>query len=441
MLSHLRTALNSVSKILIYSLSAILAFSIIHIAIKKISPEESSLSPSSIGAKIVQSLGGKLRKKDIIEALGPKLKSFPLPVENEKIKLDDDTVLNVEYTLNQELQKTVSKLFTTAKVHYGAFVAMDPGTGKVLSMVSHGMNNENLALRSTFPAASIFKVVTAASAIESGKLKHDSLIPVVGSYHTLYKRNLFKAGGINPNDSPRFARLITFADAFAKSVNSVFGKVGIFGVGEDGILKTALKFGFNNLIPFEFNVNTSVVQPPSSDYEIAEVASGFTRGNTLSPLHGALIASSVANNGQMMEPAIIEKVTDSDGLPIYEQTPNLFSHAIDSQTANELKIMLNRTVTNGTSRGAFRTISKIKENSDFYIGGKTGTLDGTDPPGRYDWFVGFAEKNGKKLSFSTLCIHGEYRGMKATELTRKALENYFNPVLAKNEQRKKRRRR
>ncbi|MBI3555436.1 MAG: hypothetical protein HY074_04135, partial [Deltaproteobacteria bacterium] len=223
-------------------------------------------------------------KADVARILGKR------QVTTTRIEEND---LTVDYSINQRLQETIEQTLKRGKVPYGAFVAMDARTGQVLAMVSHGMKGENLGLRASYPAASIFKIITAAAALESHKFTHDSMIPVLGSFHTLYKRNVLKGGGITPENSPRYARLISFEDALAKSVNSVFGKVGLFGVGTDGLRKIAARFQFGKEIPFELPLEQDAVIVPGSEdqFGIAESASGYTRHNTLNPLHGALIAA------------------------------------------------------------------------------------------------------------------------------------------------------
>ncbi len=394
------------------------------------------LHPSDLFSRIEKSYliasHKRITREKMTETLRAQNKSRDIS-EFFKVFKGKDHEYTVQTTIHPILQHDIKTTFKKAQIAYGAFVAIDPTTGKVLSMVSYGMKNQNLALRATFPAASIFKIVTASAAIESGKFKHDSLIPVLGSYHTLYKRNLFKSGALEPESSPRYARLISFADALAKSVNSVFGKIGIFGLGSDGIKKAARQFAFNREIPFELNVESSKSLVPEDEYGLAESASGFTKNNTISPLHGALIASAIANEGAMMQPTLIERLTNEQGQLAYEFEPHVFSHSTDEKTSEELKVMLNRTITNGTSRTSFSGIDKSTSLSNLFIGGKTGTLEGWDPRGRYDWFVGFADNGHKKLAVSALCIHGKYRGMKASKIARTAFETYFKILLASND--------
>ncbi len=64
--------------------------------------------------------------------------------------------------------------------------------------------------------------------------------------------------------------------------------------------------------------------------------------------------------------------------------------------------------------------------SNVEVGGKTGTLNGTDPAGTYDWFVGYAHRNDRKLAFAALCINKEKWHVKSAYVARKAIEHYFS---------------
>ena len=106
----------------------------------------------------------------------------------------------------------------------------------------------------------------------------------------------------------KYTNKTSFKKAFASSVNSVFGKLGIFDLGQEVMSDYADKFLFNEIIPFDFPVEMSTIQIPDDDYGLAEIASGFNRKTMISPLHAALLASVVANNGIMMSPWLVEKI-------------------------------------------------------------------------------------------------------------------------------------
>lgn len=339
--------------------------------------------------------------------------------------------LEIEYTIDSELQAFAQQLLQRAQVPYGAFVAIDPNNGQVLAMVSHNasdksLSDQNLATRATFPAASLFKVITAAGALESKQLSMDSRIPVIGSLHTLYKRNIFKAGGLSPESAPRGARLISFQEALAKSVNSAFGKVGIFSLRGPGIRAIGDKFLFDKEIPFELALDKSELVVPTDDFGLAETASGYNRTTTISPLHAALIAAAISNDGRLFEPSVVHRVRElKSNKEVYNFESKEIAQVLPPATAQELKVMMQRTVIDGTSRKSFRGFWKSKRNKDIFVAGKTGTLNGLNPVGHYDWFMGLAELHGKRIALAALCIHGKYYGIKASYIARRAIESYF----------------
>lgn len=372
-----------------------------------------------------------LAKNDLSPILDKRVSPAAPFAPAETIKIDDNE-FNVQYSIDSHLQEKIEQTIRRGKVPYGAFVAMDARTGQILAMVTHGKRGENMTLRSTFPAASIFKVVTAAAAIENGKLQYNSMIPVKGSYHTLYRQNVLRAGGIDPAEAPRRTRLISFEEALAKSVNSVFGKVGIFGVGSEGLRNVAARFGFNKPLPFELPVGVSRATIPDGNFELAESASGFTRLNTLSPLHGALIAAAVSNEGVMMEPGVVRRAISIDGKVGYEFQPKQLATILDKSTAHQLSLMMHKTIIDGTSRHAFHGMNRSLALNGVFIGGKTGTLNGDDPAGRYDWFIGFGEREQTRIAVAALCIHSSRRGIKASQVARTAFETIFQQTIAEN---------
>jgi cell division protein FtsI/penicillin-binding protein 2 len=332
----------------------------------------------------------------------------------------------IHYSVESRLQKTMERLYSANNIKYSAFVAIEPSTGRVLSLVSRSQRRrDNLALQASFPAASVFKVITAAAALESGQFHNDSRIPVRGEFHTLLKRDVLAGGGLDSSTRPRFARLITLEDALAHSVNSVFGKLGIFGIGGDGLLRMARRFGFDTEIPFELPVESDHISVPEDPFGLAAIASGFSPEVTLSPLHAALIAATVANGGVMMEPSIVERVESEGGQTEYSFQPTPIGRVLEETDARELGLMMHRTVTDGTSRRHFT--SSDDALSQVFIAGKTGTLYGPNPKGLYDWFVGFAEKNGQKIAVAVMTIHGSRYGLKASRVARVAFESWFAP--------------
>jgi len=335
--------------------------------------------------------------------------------------------LSVQYTLDPELQGTMERLYQQYRPEYGAFVALDPDTGAVLSMVSHSNDStlqENLALRATFPSASIFKVVTAAAALSKAGYSPESVIPFTGSNHTLYKSHVLK------NDiHPRWARRMTLKEAFGRSVNTVFGRIGAHRLGAAPLREFADRFGFDQTLGGDFPVQVGHAEIQNDAWELAEAASGYTKDNTMSPIHGALIAAAVVNGGKMMEPYIVSSVHRSDGQQLFSALPKVKQTAVSTDTAEDLKHLMRATITHGTSRKSFRGFAKgIFKSTE--VGGKTGSLTGDNPRGKVDWFVGYADHRGKRIAVAALTIHGKLWRVKSSWLARRSMETYIKSQFA-----------
>jgi len=327
--------------------------------------------------------------------------------------------LSVTYTIDPPLQEKMTNFFAKYKVPYGVFVAISPKTGKVLAMVEHsekGKGDQHLALRATYPAASLFKLITAAAAIENGKVEPETVIRFNGGLYTLTSRNWVD----NPK---RDKNKITLADAMGKSCNVAFAKVALKWLGSEDLLHYAEIFGFNKALDFELPVQMSQASLENTQESIAKTAAGFGHV-TLSPLHGALIASVIGNDGKMIAPRIIDKIS-LDGRDIYNFKAKELDTCISTETADKLKYMMTKTIESGTSRHAFYTRKGRAYLKDITIGGKTGTLEGDNPPGDYSWFVGIAPLEDPEIAVAALVINQPAWQIKASVAAREALLTYF----------------
>ena len=166
---------------------------------------------------------------------------------------------------------------------------------------------------------------------------------------------------------------------------------------------------------------------PDDDYGRAEIASGFNRVTLISPLHAALLASAVANNGIMMAPRLIERVVNDSGESLYESRPGLLASPISRGTAKNLKVLMRDTIFNGTCRKRFRALRRHKAFRDVELGAKTGTINDKLDRFKYDWLVVYAlPRDGTKcISMAILSVHGEKLGLRASELGRRILKYYI----------------
>lgn len=325
------------------------------------------------------------------------------------------------YTFDAALQQAMENYFKRYKVPYGVFVAMDPNTGKVLASVEYSAENpraERLALRATYPAASIFKLVTASAAIEERKARPETEI----TYHG----GLYRLGPRNWVDNPKRDKLkITIGEALAKSCNVAFAKIALRWLDVPTLLDYAERFQFNRPIPFELPMQMSRMEIENSERGLARTAAGFGEVG-LSPLHGAMIGSAIANDGVMMAPCMIDQVFDASGAKIYECQPKIFSTVISAETSQLLREMMAMTVIKGTSRKAFRLKRREATLRGITIGGKTGSLTGEDPPGKYSWFVGMAPLEDPEIAVAVMIINHPKWKIKASQAAKEGFDAYFH---------------
>jgi cell division protein FtsI/penicillin-binding protein 2 len=220
-------------------------------------------------------------------------------------------------------------------------------------------------------------------------------------------------------------RISSLKEAFGKSINTVFGRLAVFNIGKEPLKAFSNRFAYNEAIESEFPVELSKSANPDDSFELAEMASGYTQDNVMTPLHGAMIASAVANDGVMMQPYFLNAAYLKSGKTIYRSEPAQQVKAVSPETAKELRTLMAETVTNGTSKKAFRGFFRGRF-SEIQVGGKTGHLTDRNFKGRVDWFVGFAQARGRKIAVSVMTMHKKFWTVKSSYLARRTIETAFS---------------
>lgn len=241
-------------------------------------------------------------------------------------------------------------------------------------------NQPDYLTRNTFPAASLAKTITIAAAMESNRYALNTSIPLIGRAHHLYKNQLRVPQNYH-------GPTVEMQDAYAHSYNPPLALIGM-NVGAGKLKAAARNLGYNMNYAAGLPGRSSFT-PPDTGYGLAEASCGFTEATTLSPLQAAAQVRAIL----MKKPLEIPWSTTPD-LDGYAPKTRL---ALDVNKFSEntyygLRQAMIRSVTHGTARKNISTRHMARKNYNaLNIGGKTGSLDGSDPKGRYDWFMGFAE--------------------------------------------------
>lgn len=331
----------------------------------------------------------------------------------------------LETAIDASLQEYTHRLLGRSRTHQAAVVVLRPKTGQVLVMAQYpeeaGGDAEHLCLKSDYPAASLFKIVAAAAAIERKDFGPDTQLTYNGSKYTLYKRQL--TDKVN-----RYTAKVTLEKAFSKSINPVFGKMGIHDLGKDLLSEYAGRFLFNRPIPFDVPPGVSVAEVPENAFGLAEIASGFNKRTLVSPLHVALITSAVVSGGSVMEPWVIKRIRDASDKIVYQASLNPLARVIGEGTARALKTLMEETVKSGTCQRAFRPLRRKKAFEGFAFGAKTGTINDPTDRFKYDWLSAYALPGDGSggICVAVLAMHGEKLGIRANELGREIINRYFS---------------
>ncbi len=368
-----------------------------------------------------------LSKEQVAQAVTPHAIKNRFPNKMQfQVNGDRAIAASVDYTFDPAVHKNLAEVYLRYQPDYACFVALDVETGAILNLTSFIKANEqwdNLVMRADYPAASVFKMITAAAGIDSGKLNTGTVIPFNGKSTSLYKNQVLK------HKDNKWTRKPTFKESFAKSINPVFAQVGVFKLGKDHLLDYANRFGFGQTMMTDFTIPVSQINLNLDDqWEIAEAASGYTKDIKISPIHAAQLAAIVANNGKMVTPYMVEAVTDSQGRKLYQHSANnsnATKQVIKPESAKALRAMMQETARIGSARKSFRGLNKYRVYTDMEIGGKTGSLTGYSPKGRHDWFVGYAEKNGRKVAYASLIVNKEKWYVRSAYVARQFIYHYY----------------
>lgn len=341
---------------------------------------------------------------------------------------EDGEEFLVEYTFNKKLSQKIRRLLRRYRSDYAAIVVIDNETGEILSAEGFERDglqfNERLPYTSTHPAASLIKLVTSAELLENSIVGLDTQFKFRGRGTTLYKYQLKPT----PN---RRTRSQTFRTAFAYSNNVIFGKAAINKSSGVGLFNMANEFGFNQSIMEDISLSPSIFQMPNSNYNLAEMASGFNRKTMISPVHAAAMATVVPNNGVMKLPRVVHQITKASTGEVVWSGQQKAKLVVSQETAQQLGQLMQSTVKRGTARRSFSKLPyRLRKKLD--IGGKTGTLTGGVPYGRRDWFVSYAspkdERFGKGISVAVMNINLELWYVKSAYLAKEVVQYYYNVV-------------
>ena len=331
--------------------------------------------------------------------------------------------LNVQTTLQPVIQRAAYAALGNQR---GAVVAIDPRTGAVLGYVTNPTFDPNTLLgsdavqvrqrllddpagplldragRQLYAPGSTFKTVIAATAIETGVAGPETEFDDVLAFDLPGSdADISNAGG----GLCATGASVTLQTAFTRSCNTVFADLAI-RVGARPIQATAEPLGFGRSINFPWQLALSHFPVDELDADPAALGqSGLgERDVRATPLVMAMVAATIANQGEVLQPRIVDQIFDADGETTEVFAPRPTGRAMSSATAAVLAQMMERSVTDGT--GTRAAVPGIR------VAGKTGTAEGVTGP--QAWFIGFAPVDNPVIALAVLVEDGGGAGESGT---------------------------
>jgi peptidoglycan glycosyltransferase len=317
----------------------------------------------------------------------------------------------IQFSVDLDLQEYAKQVLEKVPAPHVALVAMEPKSGRILAIAGKSLTLKDATTHAGFPAASLIKVITSSAAIEHGGAQPNAEIFFRGGTYELSPNNY--------NSNPRADRKsMTMTEALGRSCNPVFSRVGLKYLNPALLRAETAQFGFNSDLGLQMPLQISTATIPNDDFEFGRTSAGF--GDIyLSPVHAAVIASAIANQGKLPQPSIIDQVISEDGDIRYQFEPQLLKQATPPSVANQVLRMMTATTTIGTSRREF--LGKVPWD----VAGKTGTLKGDNPKGLNNWFIGAAPLENPKIAVAVIVINPSQVSSKASHIGRLILERYL----------------
>ena len=266
---------------------------------------------------------------------------------------------------------------------------------------------------------SVFKLVVAAAALESGSYTSESTlgnpvsVQLPGSDAQVFNSSdrACGAGG----------ETVTLAEAMSLSCNVPFVELGT-ALGQDRIRAQAELFGFGRDLSIPMDVTPSTYPSEMDDAQLG--LSSFGQFDVrVTPLQMAMVSASIANGGVLMKPNLIETIISSNLSVIRAPKPEVLSQPMTSASAESLRAMMVQSVASGVASNA--AVSGIE------VAGKTGTAENGEGARVTLWFTGFAPSVNPRVAIALVIEDGGGRdsGASGNGTAAPVARNFFQAVI------------
>ena len=309
-----------------------------------------------------------------------------------------DLNLTIDVNIQSIMEKHLSEAVDEYECDSGIAIAMDPSTGKILGMAdypnfdpnNHNTPNSKLAqtwdslsseekstallrmwtpkaVNDTYVPGSVFKVITSSIALEENLVDTTTKeFNCTGAYYIKGEEKPIRCWSSTPHG------LQNLTQALQHSCNPSFIEIGLrigaplsykyyqaFGLLE----KTGISLSGEALGQF-YDLNKI------NDYELATMS--FGEKFTITPIQMITAVSAIANDGVLVQPQLVDKITNTDTGEVTEFKTKEIRQVISKSTADKVASMMEAVLDRDSGGSGYRALEYVKGYS---LGGKTGTSE------------------------------------------------------------------
>lgn len=314
-----------------------------------------------------------------------------------------DVTLTIDANIQSIVEKSLAEAVDEYKCESGITVAMDPSTGKILAMADypsydcndHNTPNSHLAqvwdtlsseekntsllrmytpkaVTDTYEPGSVFKIITSSIALEENIVDTDTVtFNCTGSYTVEGEKR-----PIQCHKYPASHGAQTLRQALENSCNPAFVDLGL-RIGAKTSYKYYEAFGFFNKtgISISGEPKSGIFYPLDTIKPHELGTASFGQRFTITPLQMITAAAAIANDGILVQPQIVDHITNTDTGEVTTFNTQEVRQVISKETADKVASMMESVVEEGTGKKVKYDESIVNLMSSYSIGGKTGTSE------------------------------------------------------------------
>jgi len=290
-----------------------------------------------------------------------------------------NVVLAIDEVIQSFVEQAVQEAYWEQNAQNVYAIAMDPQTGDILGLANYpdfDLNDvprddvaalialtRNRIITDAYEPGSTFKVITLASALDSGAINTNTTFFCPGY-------NVVDGQMIKCWRYPNSHGSQTLPEAVQNSCNVAFMQMGL-SMGTETFYDYIYKFGFGQETGIAFpSDGTGIVMAEKyvTNGDLARIA--FGQSIAVTPLQLISSFSAVVNGGFLYQPLLVRGITDDDGNYIERYEPTVVRQVISPETSATVRAILESVVTEGSGKNCYIP--------GYHVGGKTGTAQKYD---------------------------------------------------------------